>query len=113
MSKSTVVTLIGGLVLLGFMLIQNNLQSNLTANFNEFQSKRNEIVKKQFIDSGINEYQAHLIADAIREESFMLRSTIFSYEMMQTYTNMMGGLVLLMLIANFLKNEKKNDESAK
>jgi len=109
MDRTSKFTLIGGLCLLAFMIIQNYSASEMSANFDNFQSKRYESVKKQFQDNGITEYQAHLIAGAIRDESSMLKQTVFSAFQMQSYATTMSGLVLLMILLYAIKKSKKQE----
>lgn len=78
MDKTSKYTLIGGLCLLAFMLIQNYTAFEMGANFDNYQSKRYESVTEQFKANGMTEYQSHLIAGAISDESRMLKQTGFS-----------------------------------
>lgn len=106
MSKTNKIMWIGGLVLIVFLLIQFKYQSDLSANFDEFQDKRYEIVKKQLNSEGISEYQTHLIASAIRDETRTLKSTVFSGFLMQSYFTMMICLTLLSLFVYGFKKDK-------
>ncbi len=110
MSKTTKISLFGGLILIAFMLMQFKYHSDIDANFNEFQSKRYEIVKNQFISKEISEYQSHLIANAIRDETSMLKSTVFSVFLMQSYFTAMIGIVLIMLIGYAIKKDKNVED---
>ncbi|HMS41950.1 MAG TPA: hypothetical protein PKE69_17090 [Pyrinomonadaceae bacterium] len=94
-----------------FMLMQFKYQSDLVTNFDEFQDKRYEIVKKQLNSEGTSEYQAHLIASAIRDETRMLKSTVFSGFLMQSYFTMMICLILLSLFVYGFKKDKSSENS--
>jgi hypothetical protein len=107
MDRTSKLTLIGGLCLLAFMLIQNYSADEMSVNFDNYQSKRFESVKEQFQANGISEYQAHLIAGAIRDESSLLKQTFFSAFHMQSFTTMMSGLVLLTILLYAVKKSKK------
>lgn len=107
MDRTSKFTLIGGLSLLAFMLIQNYSASEMNNNFDNYQSKRFESVKEQLQTNGITGYQAHLIAGAIRDESNMLKQTVFSAFQMQSYATTMSGLVLLMILLYAVKKSKK------
>lgn len=79
------------------------------SNFDDFQSKRYTSVKEQLSANGLSEYQASLIAGAIRDESSMLKSTVFSNALMQSYMTTMSGLVLLTILLYAIKKSKKEE----
>lgn len=109
MDRTGKLTLIGGLLLLALMLIQTYYGFEMSANFDNFQSKRYESVKEQLQANGITEYQAHLIAGAIRDETSMLKSTVFSTFHTQAYMTTMSGLVVLMILLYAIKKSKKEE----
>jgi hypothetical protein len=107
MDRTDKISLIGGLCLLAFMLIQNYSASEMSANFDNYQSKRYESVKEQLQTNGITEYQAHLIAAAIREESNSLKNTVYSTFHVQSYATTISSLVLLIILLYAIKKSKK------
>jgi len=109
MDRTNKFTLIGGLVLLAFMLIQNYFAFEMNANFDKYQSRRYELVKEQLQTNGITEYQAHLIAGAIRDETTLLKQTVFSAFQMQSYSTTMSSLVLLTILLYAIKKSKKDE----
>lgn len=109
MSKTTKISLIGGLILLIFMIMQFKYHSDMEANFNEFQDKKYEIVKNQLNSGGISEYQSHLIAGNIRDETRMLKSTVFSVFLMQSYFTTMSGLIIISLIGYAIKKDENKE----
>ena len=102
-------SIIGGIVLICMMLIQLYANYNFDSNFNEYQEKRREYKEKQFIDAGFSEYQAAIVTNAIREETFNLKSTMFSVNLTQANLTTMSCLIVLSLALSAVKKSGKND----